>query len=82
VRRELKVWGRLKHHSILPLYGVANDFGPHPAMICPWAENGALTDFLERQQDVLSSQDKFSLVSPFLFCEDPQTLTDVLMYDS
>jgi hypothetical protein len=34
-------------------------------MICPWAENGALTGFLERQQDVLSSQDKFALVSPY-----------------
>ncbi|KAG0697064.1 kinase-like domain-containing protein, partial [Suillus ampliporus] len=65
VRRELKVWGRLKHHSILPLWGVANDFGPHPAMICPWADNGALTSFLERRQDMLSAQDKFSLVSPF-----------------
>ncbi|KAG1735622.1 kinase-like protein, partial [Suillus paluster] len=63
VRRELKVWGRLKHDSILPLWGVANDFGPHPAMICPWADNGALTSFLERQQDVLSAQDKFSLLS-------------------
>ncbi|KAG2752833.1 kinase-like protein [Suillus brevipes Sb2] len=63
VRRELKVWGRLKHHSILPLCGVATDFGPHPAMICPWAENGALTGFLERQQDVLSSQDKFALLN-------------------
>ncbi|KAG1867297.1 hypothetical protein DFJ58DRAFT_130842 [Suillus subalutaceus] len=60
VRRELKVWGRLKHHSILPLCGVAKDFGPHPAMICPWADNGALTGFLERQQAMLSSQDKFS----------------------
>lgn len=63
VRRELKVWGRLKHDSILPLWGVANDFGPHPAMICPWADNGALTGFLERQQNVLSSQDKFSLLN-------------------
>ncbi|KAG1906174.1 kinase-like domain-containing protein, partial [Suillus fuscotomentosus] len=62
VRRELKVWARLKHRSILPLCGVANDFGPHPAMICPWADNGALTGFLERQQDVLSPQDKFSLL--------------------
>ncbi|KAG2108688.1 kinase-like domain-containing protein [Suillus discolor] len=62
VRRELKVWARLKHRSILPLYGVANDFGPHPAMICPWADNGALTGFLERQQHVLSPQDKFSLL--------------------
>ncbi|KAG1744293.1 kinase-like domain-containing protein [Suillus lakei] len=63
VRRELKVWGRLKHHSILPLWGVANDFGPHPAMIGPWAGNGALTGFLERQENVLSSEDKFSLLN-------------------
>ncbi|KAG1725483.1 kinase-like domain-containing protein [Suillus paluster] len=27
VRRELKVWGRLEHDRILPLLGVANDFG-------------------------------------------------------
>jgi len=63
VRRELKVWGRLKHDCILPLWGVANNFGPYPAMICPWVKNGTLTDFLEREQDTLSSQDKFTLVS-------------------
>ncbi|KAG1747995.1 kinase-like protein, partial [Suillus paluster] len=63
VRRELKVWGRLKHDSILPLWGVANDFGPYPAMICPWADNGALTGFLERQQDILSYRDRFSLLN-------------------
>ncbi|KAG1744289.1 kinase-like domain-containing protein [Suillus lakei] len=63
VRRELKVWGRLKHDSILPLWGVADDFGPYPAMVCPWADHGALTGFLERQQDMLSSQDKFSLLN-------------------
>ncbi|KAG1744298.1 kinase-like protein, partial [Suillus lakei] len=63
VHRELKVWGRLKHHSILPLWGVATDFGPHPAMIGPWAENGALTGFLERQEDTLAPEDKFSLLN-------------------
>ncbi|KAG0694130.1 kinase-like protein, partial [Suillus ampliporus] len=63
VRRELKVWGRLKHHCILPLWGVANNFGPYPAMICPWADHGALTGFLERQQDMLSYQDRFSLLN-------------------
>ncbi|KAG2029522.1 kinase-like domain-containing protein [Suillus americanus] len=62
VRRELTVWGRLKHDSILPLWGVADDFGLYPAMVCPWADNGALTAFLERQQDKLSSQDKFALL--------------------
>ncbi|OAX32055.1 kinase-like protein [Rhizopogon vinicolor AM-OR11-026] len=63
VRRELNVWGRLKHDCILPLWGVANNFGPYPAMICPWVKNGALTGFLEREQDTLSSHDKFSLLN-------------------
>ncbi|KAG1906203.1 kinase-like protein [Suillus fuscotomentosus] len=63
VRRELKVWGRLKHDGILPLWGVATDFGPYPAMICPWAENGALTGYLEKQESSLSSHDKFYLLN-------------------
>ncbi|OAX36126.1 kinase-like protein, partial [Rhizopogon vinicolor AM-OR11-026] len=63
VRRELNVWGRLKHDCILPLWGVANNFGHYPAMICPWVKNGALTGFLEREQGTLSSQDKFSLLN-------------------
>jgi serine/threonine protein kinase len=62
VHRELKVWARLKHNSILPLWGVAKDFGPYIAMVCPWADNGTLTGFLERQQDKLSPQDKFLLL--------------------
>jgi hypothetical protein len=65
VHRELKVWSRLKHDCILPLWGVAYKFGLLPAMVCPWVGNGALTGFLERQQDKLLSHDKFSLVSLF-----------------
>ncbi|KAG1747598.1 kinase-like domain-containing protein [Suillus lakei] len=63
VRREIKVWGRLKHNSILPLWGVASNFGPYLAMVCPWADNGALTGFLERQEDTLSFEDKFALLT-------------------
>ncbi|KAG1867299.1 kinase-like domain-containing protein [Suillus subalutaceus] len=63
VRRELKVWERLKHNSILPLWGVADDFGPYLAMVCPWADNGALTGFLELRQYKLSLQDKFLLLN-------------------
>ncbi|KAG1724185.1 kinase-like domain-containing protein [Suillus lakei] len=62
VRRELKVWGRLKHDCILPLWGVASNFGPYSAMICPWADNGALTGFLERRHDILSVEKRFSLL--------------------
>jgi len=63
VRRELRVWGRLKHECILPLLGVARNFGPYPAMVCPWIRDGTLTGFLVRQHDTLSSQDKFSLLN-------------------
>ncbi|KAG1796466.1 kinase-like domain-containing protein [Suillus variegatus] len=64
LRRELKVWGRLKHGNILPLWGVVNDFGSYyPAMVCPWADHGALTSFLECRQHVLSPLDKFSLLN-------------------
>lgn len=63
IRRELKVWGRLKHNSILPLWGVATDFGPYLAMVCPWAGEGALTNFLERQEDTLTLEDKFTLLT-------------------
>ncbi|KAG1863559.1 kinase-like domain-containing protein [Suillus subalutaceus] len=62
VHRELKVCGRLKHDCILPLWGVANNFGPYPAMICPWADDGALTGFLECQHDMLSFENRFSLL--------------------
>lgn len=64
LRRELTVWGRLKHGNILPLWGVVNDFGSYyPAMVCPWADHGALTSFLECRQHVLSPLDKFSLLN-------------------
>ncbi|KAG1850304.1 kinase-like domain-containing protein, partial [Suillus tomentosus] len=64
LRRELRVWGRLKHGNILPLWGVVNDFGSYyPAMVCPWADHGALTSFLECRQQVLSLLDKFSLLN-------------------
>ncbi|KAG1884463.1 hypothetical protein F4604DRAFT_1733464 [Suillus subluteus] len=32
-------------------------------MICPWADDGALTGYLERQESLLSSHDKFSLLN-------------------
>ncbi|KAJ8583407.1 kinase-like protein [Rhizopogon salebrosus TDB-379] len=65
LRRELKVWSRLRHERILPLLGVAYDFGPYPAMICPWVDGGALTDFLTSRQgqETLTCQDKFSLLN-------------------
>ncbi|KAG1831063.1 kinase-like domain-containing protein, partial [Suillus variegatus] len=81
VRRELRVWGRLKHDTILPLWGVATDFGPYPAMICPWAENGALTGYLERKESSLSSEDKIFLLHDIaLGLQYRKFVSNVLIY--
>ncbi|KIJ66995.1 hypothetical protein HYDPIDRAFT_85639, partial [Hydnomerulius pinastri MD-312] len=61
--REVGIWHQLDHKNILPLYGLVNGFGFYPAMICPWAANGALSDYLERRHQTLSMEDKFRLVS-------------------
>ncbi|KAJ8583365.1 hypothetical protein M405DRAFT_828800 [Rhizopogon salebrosus TDB-379] len=47
VRRELKVC-HLEYDCILPLWGVADDFGPYSAMISPWVDGGVLMDYLVR----------------------------------
>ncbi|KAF9241784.1 kinase-like domain-containing protein [Melanogaster broomeanus] len=44
--RELSIWARLHHENVLPFYGVAFGFGPLPAIVGPWVQNGTLGDYL------------------------------------
>ncbi|KIJ57939.1 hypothetical protein HYDPIDRAFT_120156 [Hydnomerulius pinastri MD-312] len=62
ISRELKVWSRLEHENVLPLYGVTFDFGNFPAMVCPWVHDGALSGYLERHHE-LTSRDRIQLLS-------------------
>ena len=39
---------KLDHPNVLSLFGTTSGFGPFPAMVCPWLENGTLTSYLER----------------------------------
>ena len=58
------MWLRLKHPNILPLLGTIRDpkFHPDiPAMVCPWVENGALSTYLE-QNNNLTVAKKVALV--------------------
>ncbi|KAI9570700.1 kinase-like domain-containing protein [Boletus coccyginus] len=50
ISRELKVWVRLEHECVLPLYGISYDFGKFPAMVCPWLEGGTLSKYLEHHE--------------------------------
>jgi serine/threonine protein kinase len=60
--REIKVWLKLEHENIVPLWGVTNDFGSLPALVSPWLENGALTEYLHRKHEMLSDNQKFALL--------------------
>ncbi|KAJ8580969.1 kinase-like protein [Rhizopogon salebrosus TDB-379] len=61
--RELKVWSRLRHDNVVPLYGTASSFGPFVALVCPWYENGSLSGYLESLGERLSVVDRFRLLS-------------------
>jgi len=50
--REAKIWVALKDAHILPLLGLTWGFGPLPAMVCPWVENGTLNGYLEEHNDL------------------------------
>ncbi|KAF9228878.1 kinase-like protein [Gyrodon lividus] len=62
LRRELKVWARLKHENIIPLLGIATGFGPFTALVCPWMANGTLTSYLEHNGEQLSLHDRLELL--------------------
>ncbi|KAF9233556.1 kinase-like domain-containing protein, partial [Melanogaster broomeanus] len=63
LRREIRVWLSLDHVNILPLFGTATGFGQYPAMVCPWLDNGALTSYLERRNDNLTTEQRLVLLS-------------------
>ncbi|KAF8834867.1 kinase-like protein, partial [Paxillus ammoniavirescens] len=60
--REIRVWLKLTHINVLPLFGTTMGFGLYPAMVCPWLEDGPLTSYLERRNDSLPTVERLVLV--------------------
>ncbi|KAG1867760.1 kinase-like domain-containing protein [Suillus subluteus] len=54
IHREIRTCARLKHHNILSVYGYTYGFGLFMAIVSPWAENGNLTAYLERDDTCLT----------------------------
>ena len=52
----------LDHDNILPVYGHSSSFGPYAAFVSPWAANGDLTAYLEREYTWLPIVKKFGIV--------------------
>ncbi|KAG1724435.1 kinase-like protein, partial [Suillus paluster] len=62
IRREIRTCARLKHDNILPVYGYTHGFGLFMAMVSPWADNGNLTTYLERQDAHLTMVRRFQIL--------------------
>ncbi|KAG1728736.1 kinase-like protein [Suillus paluster] len=62
LRRELKVWSRLRHDNVVPLYGTVSGFGPFVALVCPWYDKGSLSCYLESLGETLSMINRFQLL--------------------
>ncbi|KAG1765981.1 kinase-like domain-containing protein [Suillus placidus] len=60
--REIKLWLKLAHENIVPLWGVTDGFGSLPALVSPWVENGSLTEYLQLKHETLFENEKFSLL--------------------
>jgi len=73
MKRELKICARLQHENIIPVFGYTYGFGLLMAIVHPWAENGNLTMFLEREDSALTIARRFKIVS--LPCHDNYRLT-------
>ncbi|KAF8122546.1 kinase-like domain-containing protein [Boletus edulis] len=63
LRREIMVWLDLRHVNVVLLLGTTIGYGRFPAMVCPWAENGALMSYLEGHYGSLSVIEIFGLLS-------------------
>jgi serine/threonine protein kinase len=60
LRREVNVWIKLRHAHILTLHGTVSGFGPLPALVSTWMQNGALNGYLERTS--LTTEQKLKLL--------------------
>ncbi|EAU86182.2 TKL/TKL-ccin protein kinase [Coprinopsis cinerea okayama7 len=66
LQHELRVWKQLDHMHVLPLYGVTNDFGPYPSMVCPWMEKGSVSKYLEHSGDILDISERLRIIGEIM----------------
>lgn len=62
LNRELNIWKRLSHPRILELCGTVSNFGPYTSMVCPWMENGSVSQYMEKAGDLLCIAERLRLI--------------------
>jgi len=56
------IWRRLSHPNVMEFMGIAFGFGLTIALVAPWAENGTLTDHLEKRWSTITTAEQLSLL--------------------
>ncbi|KAG1814980.1 hypothetical protein EV424DRAFT_1121774 [Suillus variegatus] len=62
IMHELRICANLKHANVVPIYGYTYGFGPFPAIVSRWAEEGNLSDYLKREGVALTLLRKFRIL--------------------
>jgi serine/threonine protein kinase len=73
--RELDVWLRLKHSTIVPLLGTAQVESPLLALVSQWMSSGTLAEYLDEQAMVITPSTRIGLASR-LFTHIQQAFID------
>ncbi|KAG1738759.1 kinase-like domain-containing protein [Suillus lakei] len=53
---KISSWAQLLHKNVLPLYGIAHDFGHFPSLVTPWVNEGSLNDYITNHHLSLRSK--------------------------
>lgn len=53
---KISSWAQLLHKNVLPLYGIAHDFGHFPSLVTPWVNEGSLNDYIANHHLSLRSK--------------------------
>ena len=56
IAEELRIWASLDHPNLLPLKGYVciPEWGPYPAFVSDWMENGTVDRYIKDNQNVYS----------------------------
>ncbi len=62
LRRELRVWQKLDHENVIPLYGKCMDYGHYASLVCPWFDRGSLRHHLDTRGVELQLSQRLKMV--------------------
>ncbi|KAG2108625.1 uncharacterized protein F5147DRAFT_164806 [Suillus discolor] len=62
IRREMHVREKLKHETILALYGMTEGFGILPSLVYSWMAGGSLHDYVKQEHSYLPARRKLDIL--------------------